>query len=109
MDYDLDIEAALCPDEALRTRLQRYRANVRAAKMERLVSMRFVRDAWDMKQAGWSDERIDRALFAGWSADEIAKAKQGEGRAEPQGEARPHSARACGAFRARDRVVRSGG
>jgi cobaltochelatase CobS len=75
LDYDAEIEAALCPDEALRTRLQGYRTNARDAKVRRLVSMRFLRDAYDMKQVGATNERIDKALFSGWTRDEIAKVK----------------------------------
>jgi hypothetical protein len=35
--------------------------------------MRFMRDAFVMKQAGFTDQEIDEALFAGWSKDEVAK------------------------------------
>ncbi len=76
MDYDPEIEKALCPDDGLRTRLQGYRASCRQAKLRRLVSMRFLRDAYQMKQAGDSDEAIDAALMAGLSPDESAKVKQ---------------------------------
>lgn len=73
MDYDADVEAALCPDDDLRARLTGYRARVRGAGLRRVVSMRFVRDAYLMKQVGFGDADIDEALFKGWSADEIAK------------------------------------
>lgn len=77
MDYDADVEAILCPDDALRSCLQGYRTKARAAKLRRIISMRFLRDAYDMKRAGDSDAEIDGALFAGWSKDEIAKVKEG--------------------------------
>lgn len=73
MDYDAEVEAALCPDDALRTRLQGYREAIRANRLRRIVSTRFLRDAYVMKRAGDSDAEIDGALFAGWSADEVRK------------------------------------
>jgi MoxR-like ATPase len=75
MDYDADIEVALCPDEALRNRLVGYRKRARDARVRRIVSMRFIRDAFDMKQVGDTDQEIDDALFAGWTREEIAKVK----------------------------------
>ena len=73
MDYDAEVEATLCPDDALRTRLQGYRQAVQRNRMRRVVSSRFLRDAYVMKQAGDTDAEIDAALFAGWSADEVRK------------------------------------
>lgn len=76
LDYDADLEAALCPDDALRGRLQGYRATARAARLRRVVSTRFLADAYVMKQLGDSDDEIDAALLAGWSADEVAKVRR---------------------------------
>ena len=73
MDYDADVEAVLCPDDGLRARLQRYRQAVRDNRLRRLVSTRFLRDAYVMKQSGDTDAEIDAALFTGWSADEVRK------------------------------------
>ena len=76
MDYDTGIEIALCPDDVLRKRLQTYRKRVRENRLERSVSTRFLRDAYDMKHNhGWTDLNIDDALFTGWREDEINKAK----------------------------------
>ncbi len=75
LDYDPDIEAALCPDEALRTRLLTLRAKVRESKVRRVVSMRFLRDAYVMLQAGDSIEDIEAALFSGWTRDELNKVR----------------------------------
>jgi MoxR-like ATPase len=75
MDYDAQVEAALCPDDALRGRLLGYRQRARSAGLRRVVSMRFIRDAFLMKQVGFSDEEIDAALFMGWSGDELAKVR----------------------------------
>jgi hypothetical protein len=73
MDYDAAVEEALCPDAELRGRLQGYRAAIRANRLRRIVSTRFLRDAYLMKQAGDTEAEIDAALFAGWSADEVRK------------------------------------
>jgi MoxR-like ATPase len=73
MDYDAEVEASLCPDSGLRARLLAYRARVRQAGLRRVVSMRFLRDSYVMKEAGFTDDDIDGALFRGWSPDEIRK------------------------------------
>lgn len=66
------IEKNLCPDDDLRVRLLWYRKKVIEAKLERIISTRFMIDAYDMKsKAKWSDQRIDEALFSGWTEDEI--------------------------------------
>jgi MoxR-like ATPase len=73
LDYDPEIEAALCPNDALRSRLLSRREKVRDSKVRRVVSMRFLRDAYAMLQAGDTVEEIDQALFAGWTRDELNK------------------------------------
>jgi len=75
MDYDADVEESLCDDTALLQRLRGYRAKIDANKVRRLVSMRFMKDACEMKAAGFRDEDIDAALFAGWSEHEIRLVK----------------------------------
>jgi cobaltochelatase CobS len=76
MDYHEQLERQLCPDNALYMRLRLYRDRVQENRLERLVSTRFMMKAYRMKtQFGWSYERIDQQLFAGWRADEIAKVK----------------------------------
>ena len=75
MDYDAQVEEVLCPDAELRGRLQGYRAAIQVNRLRRLVSTRFLRDAYKVKLAGKSDEWIDRKLFAGWSGDEVRKVK----------------------------------
>lgn len=77
MDYDADLERALCPDDELRNRLQAIRAGVRASRIRRVVSTRFLRDAHEMRQMGWTIDKIEGQLFRGWSPDEIGKAKTG--------------------------------
>jgi hypothetical protein len=73
LDYDAKVEEFLCPDEELRDMLQGYRRAARAAKLRRVISSRFLRDAFTMKSAGWTHDQINEALFSGWSADEVAK------------------------------------
>jgi MoxR-like ATPase len=75
MDYDAEVEKALCPDDELRTRLQGYREAIRVNRLRRIVSTRFLRDAFVMKLAGDTVAEIDAALFAGWSPDEVRKVK----------------------------------
>lgn len=78
MDYDESLEAQLCPDADLRGRLQTYRRRVQENRLERIVSTRFIAEAYEMKARwGWSDEQIDGQLFNGWRDDEIRKVKGG--------------------------------
>jgi hypothetical protein len=78
MDYDEGLEAQLCPDDELRGRLQTYRKRIRENRLERIVSTRFIAQAYEKKHRwGWSDERIDAKLFQGWRDDEIRKVKGG--------------------------------
>lgn len=78
MDYDRDLERALCPgaDELLE-RLWRYRDKIRANRLERTVSTRFICRAYKWIQRGKDLEYVDSMLFAGWRDDEIRKAKGG--------------------------------
>lgn len=76
MDYDEALERQLCPDEELLARLHGYRQRVREARLERIVSTRFVAKAYQWRQRGWSLEKIDSKLFGGWRADEAAKVKR---------------------------------
>jgi len=76
MDYDESLERQLCPDNDLYNRLAGYRRQIEANRLERIVSTRFIADAYEMKHRwGWSDERIDQQLFNGWRDDEIRKVK----------------------------------
>ena len=75
MDYDPEVEKAVCPDDDLRTRLQGFRRRVRECKIRRIVSTRFLQDAYIMKRAGFTDEEIDQALFSGYSSEELAKVR----------------------------------
>jgi hypothetical protein len=75
MNYDERVESILCPDSSLRSMLQRYRKNIMAHRLERAMSTRFMRDAYDMMQAGWTIADVNEAFFQGWREDEISKVK----------------------------------
>jgi hypothetical protein len=75
MDYDTVAEKAFCPDKKLRERLQGYRTKMHENRIRQIISTRFLMDAYDMKGAGMSDAQIDKALFGGWTPDEISQVK----------------------------------
>lgn len=75
VDYDIAAETQLCPDQDLRSILYRWRIGIRRNRLERAMSTRFLIDAYDMKQAGWTIGDIEQAFFEGWREDEINKAK----------------------------------
>jgi MoxR-like ATPase len=76
MDYDTTLEKQLCPDHKLLVRLQNYREAIRRNRINRVVSTRFIIDAYDMvSTCGWTYDRVDQALFAGWREDERIKVK----------------------------------
>lgn len=81
MDYDTNVEVMLCPDEALRARLTRYRKAINEHGLERAMSTRFMIKAYKMKNASpdpemcFTDADIDNAFFQGWREDEMNKVK----------------------------------
>jgi MoxR-like ATPase len=76
MDYDEALERQLCPEPALYNRLAGYREKVRENQLPRLVSTRFIMQAYTMvSQWNWTVHDVDDSLFAGWSEDEIVKVK----------------------------------
>lgn len=73
-DYDPIIEASLCPDDDLRNALTDVRAKAEASGLRRIVSTRFMQDAYVMhKSAGWDKRQVLKILFSGWSREEMAK------------------------------------
>lgn len=73
-DYDRTLEQALCPDDELRRWGWAVRDAIDKAQLRRVMSTRFLRDAYDMKVgAGWSLKECQDAYYAGWSADERNK------------------------------------
>ena len=78
MDYDESLERQLCPDAQLYERLRGYRERIRQNRLERIVSTRFIAQAYVKRNCcGWSDERIDSKLFQSWREDEVRKVKGG--------------------------------
>lgn len=73
MTYDENLESVLCPDNELRELLQGYRRKVEEAKLERIVSTRFLEDSYIMAQHGDTIKDMEIALFSGWSKDELSK------------------------------------
>jgi len=73
-DYDRAVEASVCPDETIRVRLQTIRRSIEDASLRRILSTRFLADAYVMhKSAGWTIETILNTYFQGWSPEERAK------------------------------------
>jgi MoxR-like ATPase len=74
MDYDAAIERAICPDGDLLTRLSLIRDAINANGLRRIMSTRFMAEAYVMlKGAKWSVDQITKAYFAGWTEDEREK------------------------------------
>lgn len=73
-DYDASVEAKLCPDGGLRQLLQDIRGKAQMAGLRRIVSTRFLEDAYVMHTAGgWDRKKIVRALTSGWNVEELKK------------------------------------
>jgi hypothetical protein len=75
MDYDERVEQGLCPDENLYQHCLAIRAAINEHRLERAMSTRFMKDAYQMQEAGWDFYKIDRAFFQGWREDELNKIK----------------------------------
>lgn len=70
-DYDEVIEAAVCPDETIRNWCHETRKKIRQCGLRRIMSTRFMEDAYTMKMgAGWELPKVQEAFFEGWSAEE---------------------------------------
>jgi len=71
MDYSPEVEERVCPDDALRGRIQAIRAKARAGKLRRVISTRFMEDAYIMVSGcGWTLETCIAQLVAGWTPEE---------------------------------------
>lgn len=75
MDYDRELEKELCPDDEMRETLWKYRERIQANRLERIVSTRFLKDAYDMFEAFWERDKCINMLFSGWSDDELRVVK----------------------------------
>lgn len=73
--YDPIIEESLCPDEELRTTCQYVRKKIEENGLRRVMSTRFMEDAYVMKaKRAWSVSKIMETFYNGWSEDERGKA-----------------------------------
>lgn len=76
MDYDEKLERQLCPDPKLYDRLRTYRKRAQENRLERIVSTRFMKEAYEMVNTyGWTYEQVDEKLFQSWRPDEVRKVK----------------------------------
>lgn len=73
LNYSAAIERGVCPDTDLFDELTGWRANIFANRIERVLSTRFMKDAFEMKQVGAGHDDIRRAFFSGWRREEIIK------------------------------------
>lgn len=73
MDYDRKVEESICPDARLLNVLWQVRDKIVSNKLRRIMSTRFIEDAYRMVSAGWSIEKVVDVYFQGWSADEKTK------------------------------------
>lgn len=75
VDYDRNLEKMLCPDDVLCARLWRIRERMIESGLDktRTLSTRFFKQAYTMRQAGWSVQRCLDAFFTGWKADEKSR------------------------------------
>lgn len=89
MDYDATIEEQLCPDQALRERLQTARKNLREARSNEIVSARALKNAYLLTQNGIPLADVLESITASWSEEttrlaglEEAKAKSKKAKSE---------------------------
>jgi hypothetical protein len=78
VDYSPAVERHLCPDGDLYDLLLKWREGIRANRLERVLSTRFIRDAHDMLQIGASYAEIAHAFFSGWPAEQVRKVYGGD-------------------------------
>jgi hypothetical protein len=69
MDYDVKLEAAICPDTALLGKIHAMRAAM-SGKVRRVLSTRAVRAAYALKLAGLSQSEALAEVTASWSAND---------------------------------------
>jgi cobaltochelatase CobS len=75
-DYEEAVEQTVCPNSELRGVCQAIRRRIQANGLRRIMSTRFIADAYVMHSvAGWTVSEIVDTFFEGWSADEAAKVR----------------------------------
>lgn len=89
-DYDARVEKGLCPDAALLRALLHVRSKIEENKLRRVMSTRFIKDAYEMRVGGgWTVDRILDVFFSGWSATEVAKCRPETSHDAPESPATP--------------------
>ena len=72
MDYDLDIESKICPDDALRAQFQNARTELVSRKSQEIISSRTLDMAHRLKQAGMAPNKLLSGFTVSWP-DGLAK------------------------------------
>lgn len=72
-DYSPAIERAVCPDTDLFDTLTHWRKQIFDNRLERVLSTRFFKDAYETMQAGDTITDITETFFSGWRDDEVRK------------------------------------
>lgn len=70
LEYDTKLEERLCPDKELLQAIWEIRQIAEVSKLRRIVSTRFIVDAWKARQAGWEVKTILEQLVLTWTEDE---------------------------------------
>lgn len=73
VDYDADIEEAVCPDAELRAIMQNARKVIANERMDYIVSTRCLDYAYRQKAAGISQSEILASLTLGWPEELVKK------------------------------------
>ena len=72
MDYDPNVEIRwACPDPELHEILLGWRAKITENGLQRIISTRFMSQAYKLKQLGYSLKRIASKLVGGWSPKDV--------------------------------------
>jgi cobaltochelatase CobS len=71
LDYDRDLETALCPDDTLRETVWRIRDETRRLKLRRVVSTRALVSAFTLKaRMNYDEFEISRRITEGWTVED---------------------------------------
>lgn len=74
VDYDPKLEEMVCPDKQLRQTLQGWRKKITENRMKRVLSTRFLAEAYDMTtNGGFTLADIEKSYFLGWNNDDRKK------------------------------------
>lgn len=73
-DYDMAVERKLCPADEIREKCQLIRKKIEDAGLRRVMSSRFMEDAYIMHtKSKWDLSKILDVYFKGWTGDEKLK------------------------------------